>query len=97
MANKPFNYRLRISEPHTGSRQTFKHTYIVRKGDVVSYISSDETPLALANLILKDAAAVRFALEDAFDGNAAAVAVRKALAEQYRNNNPLLPAVEVLR
>lgn len=90
------DYRLRISEPHTISRETFRATYIVRKGDRVSYIASDETPLALSNLILQRAAEVRFSLEDALNGDDAAKAVRAALAEQHKNNRPLLPVVEVL-
>lgn len=96
MTKKPENYRLRILEPHTVSRETFKTTYIVRKGDRVSYIGSDETPLALSNLISKDAAGMRFKLEDADDGDNAAKCLRSVLADQWKNNKTLLPVVEVL-
>jgi hypothetical protein len=84
------NYRLRIGAPRGGN------TYIVRKNDVVSYISSDETPLALSNLIQKDAASMRFALEDALSGSDAAKVLRAVLAHQWVNNKPLMPVVEVL-
>lgn len=90
------DYRVRISEPHTVSRQTFCNTYIVRKGADVRYIASDEAPLALSNLILKNAAEVRFALEDALDGGEAADALRKALAVQWTNNKALMPLVTAI-
>lgn len=93
---KPKDYRLKISEPHTISRTSFKHTFIVRKGDRVSYISADETPLALSNLLLNGAATTRFMLEDAFDGDNAAAALSRIFAEQYKNNKALLPLVTVL-
>jgi hypothetical protein len=84
------NYRIRITDSQ-GNR-----TYLVRKNGNVSFISASETPLALNNLIQRDAAAARFQLEDATDGTAAAKALRTILADQWANNKPLTPKVELL-
>lgn len=91
---KPQNYRLRITKAQQGHRSYT--TYVVRKSDRVIYMSGDETPLALSNLIHDDAAGTRFVLEDALDGAAAAKALRDVLAKQWANNPPLMPIVEVL-
>lgn len=86
-------YRLRVV--HGGMRPY--NTYIVRYDDArVAYMSGDESPLALSNLIHTDAAAMRFALEDALDGTAAAKALRGVLAAQFATNAALTPKVEVL-
>jgi hypothetical protein len=92
---KKSDYRLRVSRPSEGGSPPYV-TYIVRKGDRVFYMSRDETPLALSNLIQGDAASVRFALEDALDGGKAAAGLRIVLAEQWQRNRALTPAVEVL-
>jgi len=84
-------YRLKIEHPTRGN------SYIIRdEKRVVRYIASDETPLALSNLILRDAAAMRFKLEDAFDGNSAAKALREVLAQQHKGYPVGQPTVEVL-
>lgn len=92
---KPNNYRLRIILPANGTGSP-THTYITRYGERVSYLSASETPLALSNLIHDDAAALRFALEDAFDGSKAAQAVRAVLTAQWKNVPARCPKVEVL-
>lgn len=84
------DYRLRVTT------ELKHHTYIVRKGDRVSYISSDETPLALSNLIFQGAAEVRFALEDDTDGFVAARNLRTVLQALYKQAPDKAPKVEVL-
>jgi hypothetical protein len=95
--DKKTDYRLKIVEPRGGTLGDHA-TYIVRKGDRVSYISGDETPLALSNLLWNgQSAEMRFTLEDALDGAAAAKALREVLAEQYKNApKDKHPKVEVL-
>jgi hypothetical protein len=88
------NYRLRISSPPASGRAGL--TYVTRYGDRVSYISADETPLALSNLILHGAAEVRFVLEDASDGYIAAAGLRAALKYQWERNPSMCPIVEVI-
>lgn len=90
--SETFTYRLRLRFPSSNTPH-----YIVRnKSGTVSYISASETPLALSNLITGDAAAVRFMLEDAAEASFAAKHLRAVLAEQYKNNLPIMPKVEVL-
>lgn len=87
---KTTRYRLRIIKDDC-------RTYIVRDtAGRVSYISGDETPLALCNLIPHGAAEIRFILEDCKDGNAAAKAVRDVLAAYWQNNLPCMPRVEIV-
>jgi hypothetical protein len=88
---KPANYRLRIRFPGSTSRN-----YITRVDGRVSYLSADETPLALSNLVSSEAAETRFALEDSFDGTLAAGQLRLVLAKIWVNNPPGQPKVEVL-
>lgn len=84
------DYRIRIID---GSKN---QSYIVRKNERVNYISASETPLALSNLVQDKAAELRFDLEDARNADDAAIAVRKILAEMWRNNPPLKPSVEII-
>jgi hypothetical protein len=96
MTGNPYSYRLHVYHPSRGESIRSASTYIIRNKDGrVSYISSDETPLALYSLIINDAARIRFRLEDALDGNDAAKELREALLRQYANNKPLMPIVEV--
>ena len=89
---KKTDYRIRIvSQPEAPYT-----TYIVRKGERVLYMSASEAPLALSNLIHADAAAMRFALEDALNGSSAAAQLRSVLEEQWKNNKGMTPRVEVL-
>lgn len=81
------DYRLKIH----GS-----NTFLVRRGTHVSYISASETPLALSNLVQAQAAELRFALEDALDGNAAAQAVRASLKLAFPQARSDYFRVEVL-
>jgi hypothetical protein len=72
-------YRLRITE-HGASV-----SYIVRRpSGEVRYLSRSEMPLALSNLVQGEAAELRFQLEDALDGSAAARAVRVAWQKAFR-------------
>jgi hypothetical protein len=88
-SKKPENYRIRIDRERS-------KTYIVRRDGKVWYMSGDETVLALSNLVIDDAAALRFALEDAKDGAEAAKAVRTTLANQWKNNMAMMPQVVLL-
>lgn len=94
MSKKP-DYRLRIIETN-GTNNKPQRTYIVRKDGDISYFSAGETPLALSNLLLSEAAETRFKLEDAPSGNDAALALRAVLKAMWINNKPLEPKVEVL-
>lgn len=86
------DYRLRVADKfHSGL------TYIVRRNGRVDYISADETPLALSNLVSSDAAELRFDLEDAVDGRAAAQALGAVLDERWARNRAMKPDVEILR
>lgn len=84
-------YRLRVTD-HQGVK-----TYVVRdlRGNV-TYISADETPLALSNLVSKDAAELRFAFQDALDGTKARRALVEVLAKQWARNRLMTPTVEIL-
>jgi hypothetical protein len=67
-------FRLRITDT-LGNR-----TYIINDEKYgVSYISASETPLALSNLLGREAAETRFALEDAADAAAASKVLAKVL------------------
>lgn len=93
---KKQDYRIAIRRPSHSEAGAFTTTFIVRKGDRVSYISGDETPLALANLVMGNAAELRFALEDVATGGEAADKVREVLGSIWRNNTAMLPRVDVL-
>jgi hypothetical protein len=84
------DYRIRITKPGDN-----RSSYIVRKGTEVWYMSANETPLALANLVHSEAAEMRFALEDAADGAAAGKAIRDFLVRLWSNNPRMCPDVEV--
>jgi hypothetical protein len=74
------SYRVR-HEDSFGNRH-----YIVRyegRSNVL-YQSASEVPLALSNCFHNDAAEIRFALEDARDGVAAARIIKKWYMEQHR-------------
>ena len=94
MAADNLRYRLRITQ-NAANRPWV--TYIVRKknGDVVC-MSVHETTLALSDLIHDDPAGLRFKLEDAPDGTAAARLVQEALTKQWINVPDRDPKVEVL-
>lgn len=91
MPAKKSDYRLKITDP-SGNYAT----YLTRTESRVSYFNGSETPLALSNLILDNAAETRFALADALDGNAAAKVMRDVLAKQWARNLPMMPKVTVL-
>lgn len=57
--------------------------YVVRTKGNITFISGNETPHALSNIAGSNAAMLRFQLEDARDGNAAAKSIR-ALATLAR-------------
>lgn len=87
------NYRLKISSPPKPESVT----YITRQQQRVFYFDGKETPLALSNLVGPKAAELRFKLEDAVNGAAAAGHVRVILASRWEGNNkPNTPRVEVL-
>lgn len=84
-------YRLRITDAQKYA------TYLTRdKSGRVSYISGDETSLALANLLQSRAAETRFALEDAYSGSDASKTLRLILADIWKNNPAHCPKVECL-
>lgn len=88
---KSDSYRIRIAD-HLGNV-----SYIVRRASGhVDYFSSDEVPLALSNLVSSSAAELRFKLSDAKFGVDAEREVRKVLETKWRNNLPLMPAINLL-
>lgn len=84
------DYRLRITM-HDQSRM-----YLVRRGKIVQYISAQETPNALSNLVQGEAAELRFWLEDAVGGQDAARKVREVLTKMWARNPDHMPKVEIL-
>lgn len=86
---KQADYRLRIAK---GGNLTF----FTRTNGRTSYFSASETPLALSNLLLDQAATARFALQDAKNGNDAAKYLREILAHQWKNNPAQCPLVTLL-
>lgn len=86
------DYRLRIVD------RNFNRDYITRRDGAVSYFSGSQTPLTLYDLVRNDAAELRFALEDAADGNDAAIEVEIALDRHWKQRNFTFaqPRVEVL-
>lgn len=84
------DYRVRITRPGDN-----RSTYIIRRADEVRYLSANEIPLALADLVHGEAAETRFALEDAVDGAAACKTVRDVLTRLWSNNPKMCPNVEV--
>ena len=84
------DYRLRITM-HDQSRM-----YLVRRGKIVSYISANETPNALSNLVQNDAAELRFWLEDVDSGTDAALKVKGVLERMWARNVSHMPKVEVI-
>jgi hypothetical protein len=85
-----YDYRLRITM-HDNSRM-----YLVRRGKIVSYLSSSEVPNALSNLVQGEAAELRFALEDAPTSGTAARRVQDVLKRIWARNLEHMPKVEVI-
>ncbi len=84
------DYRIRITRPGDN-----RSTYIIRRSDEVRYLSANEIPLALADLVHGEAAETRFALEDAADGAAACKIIRDVLTRLWSNNPKMCPTVEI--
>lgn len=92
---KRADYRLRIVNPDAISAGDAV-TYIVRLKGAVEYMSGDESPLMLSSLVESQALELRFALEDAADGVAAAAAVQIVLDRMWASRSRKAPCVEVL-
>jgi hypothetical protein len=84
-----------IPNPHTsggGGR-----CYIVRAASgVVTYMSAQETPLALSHLVGNEAAELRFQLEDAKDGEAALACLVKVLTAHWASKPTMQPKPELI-
>lgn len=83
------DYRLKVAS-HNGN------TYITRHGKNVQYMSGNETPLALSNLLGGLAAETRFKLEDARDGADAQHVLQIVLHEQWKGNPGMCPKVTII-
>jgi len=83
------NYRLRVVEA------TYS-TFVVRRRGRVDYISANETPLALSNLVHGEAAVTRFILEDSPDGQEAGRQLQEVLRRMWVSNLQHCPTVKVL-
>ena len=71
--------------------------YIVRAANgVVTYMSAQETPLALSHLVGNEAAELRFKLEDAKDGEAALACLVKVLTAKWAGNPTMRPKSELI-
>jgi hypothetical protein len=72
-------------------------TYLTRdeRGNV-SYINGSETPLALSNLVGKEAAELRFALVDAPKPGVALLALNRVLDRLWVNNQAGRPRAALL-
>lgn len=81
MSEHPAPIRIKLTKWPGSNRPEV--SFLVIKPGKVSYISSDERQLALSNLVLEDAAELRFALEDCDceTGNGAALAA--STVERY--------------
>jgi hypothetical protein len=85
-------FRIRIASGGGG------RCYIVRAANgVVTYMSAQETPLALFNLVGNEAAELRFKLEDAKDGEAALACLVKVLTAHWAGNPAMQPKPELIQ
>lgn len=85
-------FRLKITEKYCGC-----HTYITRsERGTVHYMGSDETPLALSNLLLDEAAETRFRLEDCETAQQALAIMQEVCSHKWRNNPKMCPDVKLL-
>jgi hypothetical protein len=72
--------------------------YIVRAANgAVTYMSAQETPLALSHLVGNEAAELRFLLEDAKDGEAALACLVKVLTAHWASKPTMQPKPELIQ
>ena len=84
-------FRIRITSGGGG------RCYIVRAASgVVTYMSAQETPLALSHLVGNEAAELRFQLEDAKDGEAALACLVKVLTAHWASKPTMQPKPELI-
>jgi hypothetical protein len=85
-------FRIRIASGGGG------RCYIVRAANgAVTYMSAQETPLALSHLVGNEAAELRFQLEDAKDGKAALACLVKVLTAQWAGKPTMQPKPELIQ